>query len=49
MISVQSATIDSLAARFNLHPAVIKVDAEGTEWLVFSGAGNPRARSTGDI
>jgi FkbM family methyltransferase len=37
-ITVASETLDTLVSRFQLHPAVIKVDTEGAESLVFSQA-----------
>lgn len=36
--SVPSARLDDLVARRNLDPGLVKVDTEGAEYLVFSGA-----------
>jgi FkbM family methyltransferase len=37
-ITVPTKTLDSLVAQHNLRPALIKVDVEGAEGMVFSGA-----------
>jgi FkbM family methyltransferase len=37
---VESITVDELVARHDLHPGFMKVDVEGGEHLVFSGAKN---------
>lgn len=37
-IEVQGDTVDNLVSRFNLVPGLIKIDAEGAEYLVLSGA-----------
>lgn len=38
VITVPTKTLDSLVAQHNLRPALIKVDVEGAEGMVFSGA-----------
>jgi len=37
-VEVQGDTIDNLVGQFNLVPGLIKIDAEGAEYLVLSGA-----------
>ena len=39
-IEVKSSTIDNLVTEFNLNPGFIKIDTEGAEYLVVSGAIN---------
>jgi FkbM family methyltransferase len=43
-IAAESEMLDSLIARFDLRPAVIKIDTEGAEALVFSHASETLGR-----
>jgi FkbM family methyltransferase len=43
-ITAESETLDSLVARFDLRPVVIKIDTEGAEALVFSHADETLSR-----